>query len=156
MSQPPPPPPPRPGPPPATPPGAYDPDQPRPFPAGAVATSTTFTITDHQIDEHLGVIFGLVVRSMGFARSFTGSFSALRQGEVTQYTEVLEDARRHALDRLVENAHFMGANAVIGVRFDSTEIGNNMSEIVAYGSAVRVSPTHGSGPAASGHPDGTA
>jgi len=81
-----------------------------------------------------------VVRSMGFARSFVGGFSSLRQGEVSQYTEVLEDARRHALDRLLENAYLMGANGVLGVRFDSTEIGNNMSEIVAYGTAVVLSP----------------
>jgi uncharacterized protein YbjQ (UPF0145 family) len=117
-----------------------DPTHPRPLPVGAVNTSSTFDIPGHRVDEHLGVVFGLVVRSMGFARSFTGGFSALRQGEVSQYTEVLEDARRHALDRLMENAHLMGANAVLGVRFDSTEIGNNMSEIVAYGTAVRVSP----------------
>ncbi len=108
--------------------------------------STTFELPGHDIERHLGVVFGLVVRSMGFARSFVGGFSSLRQGEVSQYTEVLEDARRHALDRLLENAGLMGANGVIGVRFDSTEIGNNMSEIVAYGTAVVVNP-RGAGPA---------
>jgi len=117
-----------------------DPTHPRPMPIGAVSMSTTLNVTGHHVEQHLGVVFGLVVRSMGFARSFVGGFSSLRQGEVSQYTEVLEDARRHALDRLLENAYLMGANGVLGVRFDSTEIGNNMSEIVAYGTAVVLSP----------------
>ena len=58
--------------------------------------------------------------------------------EVDEYTDVLEQARRHALDRLIEHAQAMGANAIAGVRFDSTEIGNNMSEILAYGTAVTI------------------
>jgi uncharacterized protein YbjQ (UPF0145 family) len=109
-------------------------------PLEAVITSSTFDVTGHHVERHLGVVFGLVVRSMGFAKSFTGGLSSLRHGEVSQYTEVLEDARRHALDRLVENAREVGANAVVGVRFDSTEIGSNMSEIVAYGTAMVLAP----------------
>jgi len=58
--------------------------------------------------------------------------------EVDEYTDVLEQARRHALDRRIEHAQAMGANAIAGVRFDSTEIGNNMSEILAYGTAVTI------------------
>jgi uncharacterized protein YbjQ (UPF0145 family) len=112
-------------------------------PTDLVLTSTTFELVGHRTERQLGVIFGLVVRSMGFAKSFTGGFSSLRQGEVSQYTEVLEDARRHALDRLIENARAVGANAVLGVRFDSTEIGSNMSEIVAYGTAAIAVPVTG-------------
>ena len=88
--------------------------------------------------EVLGACFGLVVRSMGFGRQLGASLKALRAGEVTQYTELLEDSRRHAIDRLVDNAQLLGANAVIGMRFDSSEIGQNLTEIVAYGTAVRV------------------
>jgi uncharacterized protein YbjQ (UPF0145 family) len=73
-----------------------------------------------------------------FTKGFTGGLRALKSGEVSQYTEVLDQARRHALDRLIEHARAMGANAIAGVRFDSTEIGNNMSEILAYGTAVVV------------------
>jgi uncharacterized protein YbjQ (UPF0145 family) len=69
------------------------------------------------------------------------SFKALRRGEVSQYTQLLEDARRHALDRLIENARLMGADALIAVRFDSSEIGQQLSEIVAYGTAVKVELT---------------
>jgi len=89
----------------------------------------------------LGLAFGLVVRSMGIAKSFGASLSALRQGEVSQYTQLLEDSRRHAIDRMVENAKLLGGNAVIAMRFDSSEIGQQLTEIVAYGTAVVVRPS---------------
>jgi uncharacterized protein YbjQ (UPF0145 family) len=92
------------------------------------------------IEQDLGLAFGLVVRSMGFAKGVGASFKALRQGEVTQYTELLEDSRRHAVDRLIENARLLGGNAVVAMRFDSSEIGQGLTEIVAYGSAVVVKP----------------
>jgi uncharacterized protein YbjQ (UPF0145 family) len=79
-----------------------------------------------------------VVRSMGAAKGFTAGFKALAGGEVTQYTKLLEDTRRHALDRMIENARLMGANAVVQFRFDSSEIGQSLTEIVAYGTAVVV------------------
>ena len=59
-----------------------------------------------------------------------------RAGEVTQYTDVVEEARRHALERLVAHAQELGGNAVIGVRFDSSDVGDGLAEIVAYGTAV--------------------
>ena len=93
------------------------------------------------IEQDLGLTFGLVVRSMGFARSVGAGFKALRQGEVGQYTALLEDSRRHAMDRMIENARLVGANAVIAMRFDSSEIGQQLTEIVAYGTAVVVRPS---------------
>jgi uncharacterized protein YbjQ (UPF0145 family) len=90
------------------------------------------------VRENLGVCFGLVVRSMGFAKTFSAGFSALRQGEVSQYTELLEDARRHAMDRMVANARLLGADAIVAMRFDSSEMGQQLTEIVAYGTAVTV------------------
>ena len=100
--------------------------------------STTFDFAGHKVDQQIGLCWGLIVRSVGFAKGFTGGIRALRSGEVDEYTQVLEEARRHALDRLVQHAQAMGANAIAGVRFDSTEIGNNMSEILAYGTAVTI------------------
>jgi uncharacterized protein YbjQ (UPF0145 family) len=93
-----------------------------------------------RVTETLGVIYGLVVRSLGFVGGVGASFKALRRGEVSQYTQLLEDARRHALERLIENARLMDADALIAVRFDSSEIGQQLSEIVAYGTAVKVQP----------------
>jgi uncharacterized protein YbjQ (UPF0145 family) len=102
--------------------------------------TTALELPGVTVSENLGVVYGLVVRSMGFAGSVTSSFKALRRGEITQYTQLLEDSRRHAIDRMVENARLMGADAVIAVRFDSSEIGQQFTEIVSYGTAVKVTP----------------
>jgi len=77
---------------------------------------------------------------MGISKALGAGFTALRQGEVTQYTALLEDSRRHAIDRMIDNARLLGANAVVAMRFDSSAIGQQLTEIVAYGSAVVVSP----------------
>jgi uncharacterized protein YbjQ (UPF0145 family) len=69
-------------------------------------------------------------------------------GEIHEYTQLLEDTRRQALDRMVQNATLMGANAVLSMRFDSSEIGKSMSEIVAYGTAVIVVPDATAAPVA--------
>jgi uncharacterized protein YbjQ (UPF0145 family) len=103
--------------------------------------TTAFELPGMTVERDLGVAFGLVVRSMGLARSVGAGFKALRQGEVTQYTELLEDSRRHAIDRMIENARLLGANGVVAMRFDSSEIGQQLTEIVAYGTAVIVRPT---------------
>ena len=100
--------------------------------------TTALQLQGMTVERDLGVAFGLVVRSMGFAKGVAAGFKALRQGEVSQYTELLEDSRRHAIDRMIENAKLLGANAVIAMRFDSSEIGQQLTEIVAYGSAVVV------------------
>ena len=107
----------------------------------AIPVTTAFTLPGMTVEQDLGLIFGLVVRSMGFAKSIGAGFKALRQGEVRQYTELLEDSRRHAIDRLIENAQLVGANAIIAMRFDSSEMGQQLTEIVAYGTAVVVRPT---------------
>jgi uncharacterized protein YbjQ (UPF0145 family) len=109
-------------------------------PSSAMPVTTALDLPGMIVDTDLGVAFGLVVRSMGFAKSFGASFTALRQGEVGQYTQLLEDSRRHAIDRMVENARLLGGNAVIAMRFDSSEIGQQLTEIVAYGTAVTARP----------------
>ena len=100
--------------------------------------TTAFELPGSVVEQNLGVCFGLVVRSMGFAKGFTAGFKALRQGEVSEYTELLEDSRRHAIDRMVANARLLGANAIVAVRYDSSEIGPQLTEILAYGTAVVV------------------
>jgi uncharacterized protein YbjQ (UPF0145 family) len=102
--------------------------------------STTFELPGMKVRDNLGVCYGLVVRSMGVVGGVAAGFKALRRGEVSQYTQLLEDSRRHAIDRMVENANLLGANAVVGVRFDSSEIGQQLTEIVAYGTAVKADP----------------
>ena len=98
--------------------------------------TTAFDIPGATVQQTIGLCFGLIVRSVGIAKGFTGGLRSLKAGEVPQYTEVVEEARRHALERLVAHAQALGGNAVIGVRFDSSDVGDGLSEIVAYGTAV--------------------
>jgi uncharacterized protein YbjQ (UPF0145 family) len=100
--------------------------------------TTAFELPGYRITVNLGVCYGLVVRSMGLVGGIASSFKALRRGEVGQYTQLLEESRRHAIDRMVENASLMGAEGLIAVRFDSSEIGQQLTEIVAYGTAVKL------------------
>jgi uncharacterized protein YbjQ (UPF0145 family) len=102
--------------------------------------STAPFIAGHRVVETKGQTFGLVVRSRGFSGNLIAGLRSLAGGEIHEYTQLLEDTRRQALDRLVKNATVMGANAVISMRFDSSELAGTMSEIVAYGTAVVVQP----------------
>ena len=81
-------------------------------------------------------MFGVVVRSRGLAGNIAAALRSILGGEINEYTALLEVARRHAIDRMVQNATAMGANAIVMMRFDSSEIGQYMSEVVAYGNAV--------------------
>jgi uncharacterized protein YbjQ (UPF0145 family) len=97
-------------------------------------------IAGHRTVETKGQTFGLVVRSRGFSGNLIAGLRSLGGGEIHEYTQLLEDTRRQALDRLVKNATLMGANAIISMRFDSSEMASYMTEIVAYGTAVVVVP----------------
>ncbi len=100
--------------------------------------TTALELPGVSVTENIGICYGLVVRSMGFTGGVAASFKGLRRGEITEYTQLLEDSRRHAIDRMVENGRLMGAEAIVAVRFDSSEIGQQFTEIVAYGTAVKV------------------
>ncbi len=101
---------------------------------------TTETVSGHVVRETLGPAFGVIVRSRGAGGNLVASLRSIFGGEIYEYTQMLEQARRQAMDRMVQNARMMGANAVVMMRFDSSEIGTNMSEIVAYGTAVVITP----------------
>ena len=101
---------------------------------------TTEGISHFRIVETKGQVFGLVVRSRGLGGNIMAGLRSLGGGEITEYTQLLEEARRHAIDRMVRNATTMGANAIVRMQFDSSEIGQTMSEIVAYGTAVVIEP----------------
>lgn len=99
---------------------------------------TNDEIAGYTVTQTLGQVFGLVVRSRGLGGNIMAGLRSIAGGEIVEYTEMLEDARRHALDRMVKNAKTMGADAVIHMLFDSSELGQSMSEIVAYGTAVKL------------------
>ena len=97
--------------------------------------TTTENIPGTRVVRTIGQVFGLTVRSRSLGGNITAALKGLVGGEIGSYVKLNEDARRQALDRMVQNAAAMGANAVTMMRFDSTEMGRSMSEIVAYGTA---------------------
>jgi uncharacterized protein YbjQ (UPF0145 family) len=107
--------------------------------------ATTPYIAGMRVTETKGQVFGLVVRSRGLGGNIMAGLRSIAGGEIHEYTALLEDTRRQAIDRMVQNATAMGANAVISMRFDSSQLANTMSEIVAYGTAVVVQPDTGAG-----------
>jgi uncharacterized protein YbjQ (UPF0145 family) len=111
---------------------------------------TTPFLSGYRIVESKGMVFGLVVRSRGLGGNVMAQLRSLGGGEIHEYTSLLEDSRRQALDRLIQNATVVGANAVISMRFDSSEISGIMSEIVAYGTGVVVEPDRAAGAGGSG------
>jgi len=104
---------------------------------------TTEQVAGQRVRETLGQCFGVVVRSRGLGGNIMAGLRSIVGGEIHEYTQLLEEARRHAIERLERNASLMGANAIIMMRFDSSEIGQTMSEIVAYGTAVVLEPVAG-------------
>ena len=105
-----------------------------------VLVVTTENVPGQRVREVKGQVFGVVVRSRGLGGNIMAGLRSIVGGEITEYTQLLEEARRHAVDRMVRNASLMHANAIVMMRFDSAEIGQTMSEIVAYGTAVVLEP----------------
>jgi len=99
---------------------------------------TTEDVTGYEIVETYGEVFGLVVRSRGLLGNVLATIRSLFGGEIKEYTSMLEEARFHAMDRMIKNAEEKGANAVVRMMFDSSELASSMSEIVAYGTAVKI------------------
>jgi uncharacterized protein YbjQ (UPF0145 family) len=97
--------------------------------------TTTEHVSGARVTKNLGQVFGLTVRSRSLGGNIAAALKSLVGGEIRSYVKLNEDARRQAVDRMVQNAAAMGANAVSMMRFDSTEMGRTMSEIVAYGTA---------------------
>ena len=109
----------------------------RPWQGGPdVLVVTTPYVTGYRVAEVKGEVFGLVVRSRGLGGNILAGLRSLGGGEIKEYTELLEQSRLQAIERLLANAAAMGANAVISMRFDSSSLADYMSEIVAYGTAV--------------------
>lgn len=100
--------------------------------------TTTENIAGHEVVESLGQVFGVVVRSRGLAGNIVAGLRTIIGGEIKEYSALVEDTRRHAIDRLVMNARLMGADAVVMMRFDFGSIGQTMNEVVAYGTAVKL------------------
>lgn len=102
----------------------------------SLLVTTTERPAGYDVTQALGQVFGVVVRSRGLGGNIMAGLRSLAGGEIVEYTRLVEDTRRHAVDRMVENARAMGGNAVVMMRFDSSELGQTMTEVVAYGTAA--------------------
>ena len=100
--------------------------------------SNTESIPGRQIVEFYGVVTGNTVRAKHVGRDIMAGLKNLVGGELTGYTELLQDSRKEATERMVEQAESMGANAVVNVRFATSSISQGAAELFAYGTAVRV------------------
>ncbi|MGD9646458.1 MAG: YbjQ family protein [Pirellulales bacterium] len=96
-------------------------------------------VSRREISEYLGVVRGIVVRAPSIPQKFLGGLKQIIGGQIQSYTDVCEQARRQAFDLMVENASRMGADAIVGMRYDATEFSMNVTEVLAYGTAVKLS-----------------
>ena len=103
-----------------------------------VMVATTNELPGYRVSDVYGEVFGLTVRSRHVGSDIAASLKGLVGGEVKGYTKMLSESRLEAIDRLRTAAEEVGANAVLAMRFDCNEIGGNMTEVAAYGTAVRV------------------
>lgn len=104
-------------------------------------TTTTFELPGYRAMKSFGVVRGIVVRSRSIIGNIGASLQSLFGGNITLYTELCERAREDAFNQMLEHAGRLGANAVVGVRYDATEIGNGITEVICYGTAVSVEAT---------------
>ena len=100
--------------------------------------STISTVPGREIAEHLGLVTGSVVSSKHFGKDFMAGMKTLVGGEIKGYTEMLEDARKIALERLQAQAAALGADAIVGVRLTSSAVMAGAAEVTAYGTAVKL------------------
>ena len=101
-------------------------------------TTTAFELTGYHIVKSFGVVRGIIVRSRSIIGNFGASIQAIFGGNISLYTELCERTRGDAFNQMLEHAGQMGANAVIGVRYDATEIAPGITEVLCYGTAVFV------------------
>jgi uncharacterized protein YbjQ (UPF0145 family) len=103
-------------------------------------TTTTFTLDGFKVKRQLGVVRGIMVRSRSIFGTIGGGLQTLVGGNITLFTELCERTRAEAFDAMVAHAQELGANAVIGVRYDATEVMNGVTEVLCYGTAAIVEP----------------
>lgn len=103
-------------------------------------TTTAFELPGYRVVKGFGVVRGIVVRSRSIVGNIGASLQTLVGGNITLYTSLCERAREEAFNQMLAHAGELGANAVIGVRYDATEIGAGITEVICYGTAVQVEP----------------
>ena len=100
--------------------------------------TTAFTLDGYRIERNLGIVRGIIVRSRSIFGTVGASLQTLVGGNITLFTNLCEETRSHAFERMSQHAAQMGANAIIGVRYDATEVMQGVTEVLCYGTAVVV------------------
>jgi uncharacterized protein YbjQ (UPF0145 family) len=103
-------------------------------------TTTAFDLAGFRVVDNLGVVRGVVVRSRSIFGTIGAGFQSLAGGNISLFTELAERTRKQAFDTMLHQAHNAGADAVIGIRYDANEIMKGVTEVLCYGTAVRVEP----------------
>jgi uncharacterized protein YbjQ (UPF0145 family) len=106
--------------------------------------TTTYSFDGYRIVDYRGIVRGIIVRAPTIAQGFFGGLKSIIGGHIGAYTEMCEQARQQAFDLLLEHAQAVGANAVVGLRYDASEIGSkntSATEVLCYGTAVVIEPT---------------
>src|SRR5579862_6780507 len=101
-------------------------------------TTTAFELVGYRIRRSFGVVRGIIVRSRSIVGNVGASLQTLFGGNITLYTSLCERARQDAFERMIREAETLGANAIVGMRYDATEIARGLSEVLCYGTAVQV------------------
>src|SRR6478609_6282570 len=109
----------------------------------SIPVTTTFTIEGYRIKQYMGVVRGILVRAPTISHGIMGGLKSIIGGNIGAYTEMCEQARQQAYDLLIDHARAVGANAIVGLRYDASEIGGKTSsatEVLCYGTAVFIEP----------------
>ncbi len=101
-------------------------------------TTTTFNLEGYRVLRTMGLVRGIIVRSRSVVGNFVAGLQTIVGGNISMYTELCEQTRNDAYDLMLQHAAAFGANAVVGVRYDATEIGAGVTEVLCYGTAVEV------------------
>ena len=109
-------------------------------PIEQLIVTTGNEVAGHDIVRYLAIVRGIVVRATSIGQGLLGSLKALGGGNIAEFTEVCEAARHDAYQQMIQHAQEVGADAIIGMRYDATEFTQGTTEVLAYGTAVRLAP----------------
>jgi uncharacterized protein YbjQ (UPF0145 family) len=105
-----------------------------------IPVTTTFTVEGYRIQRYLGIVRGIIVRSPTISQGILGGLKSIIGGRIGAYTEMCEQARQQAYDLLIDHAVALGANAIVGLRYDASEVTRGGTEVLCYGTAVVIEP----------------
>lgn len=110
----------------------------------SLPVTTTFSIEGYRIERYVGVVRGIIVRSPTIMQGMLGGLKSILGGQIGSYTAMCEQARQQAYDLMIEHARELGANAVVGFRYDASEVvsKDSATEVLCYGTAVVITPGH--------------